>query len=111
MDGEEYWGWFMEPSNFDCHYLNDEYLCSSEIGQSAEEVHMGGWLGGGSSGGSDRSTDPTNPDTDVDGMPDGWEIRHRRWVGDVYTGGNEWTLIQTTLAMQKMQMGTVFQHL
>ena len=45
----------MEPSNFDCHYLNDEYLCSSEIGQSAEEVHMGGWLGGGSSGGSDRS--------------------------------------------------------
>ena len=91
-DGEEYWGWFIEPSNFDCHYLNDEYVCSSEIGQSAEEVHMGGWLGGGSSGGSDRSTDPTNPDTDGDGMPDGWEIRHRRWVGDVYTGGNEWTL-------------------
>ena len=91
-DGEEYWGWFIEPTNFDCHYLNEEYLCSSKIGQSAEEVHMGGWLNGGSSGGSDRSTDPTNPDTDGDGMPDGWEIKHRRWVGDVYTGGNEWTL-------------------
>ena len=25
-------------------------------------------------------------------MPDGWEIEHRRWIGDVYTGGNLWTL-------------------
>ena len=25
-------------------------------------------------------------------MPDGWEIKHRRWIGDIYTGGNEWTL-------------------
>ena len=25
-------------------------------------------------------------------MPDGWEIEHRRWIGDIYTGGNLWTL-------------------
>ena len=91
-DGEEYWGWFLDSSSFDCHYLNEEYLCNPEVGNSAIDVHLGGWLGTGSSGGSDRPTDPTNPDTDGDGMPDGWEIKHRRWIGDIYTGGNEWTL-------------------
>ena len=91
-DGQEYWGWFLESSDFDCHYLNQDYMCDSELGQAAIDVHLGGWLGGGSSGGSDRATDPTNPDTDGDGMPDGWEIRHRRWIGDTYTGGNDWTL-------------------
>ena len=25
-------------------------------------------------------------------MPDGWEIENRRWIGDVYNGGNLWTL-------------------
>ena len=91
-DGEEYWGWFLEPTNFECHYLNQQYLCDSALGQSASDVHMGGWTGTGSSGGSDLPTDPTNPDSDGDGMPDGWEIKHRRWIGDVYTGGNDWTL-------------------
>ncbi len=91
-DGEEYWGWFIDSTNFDCHYLNGEYSCDEGIGISSREVHLGGWLGTGSGGGSDTPSDPTNPDSDGDGMPDGWEIRHRRWIGDVYTGGNEWTL-------------------
>ncbi len=91
-DGEEYWGWFLDPTTFDCHYLNGAYVCDSGTGESAREVHLGGWLGSGSGGGSDGPTDPTNPDTDGDGMPDGWEIHHRRWIGDVYTGGNNWTL-------------------
>ena len=73
-DGEEYWGWFLEPTNFECHYLNQQYLCDSALGQSASDVHMGGGTGTGSSGGSDLPTDPTNPDSDGDGMPDGWEI-------------------------------------
>ena len=91
-DGEEYWGWFMESSLFDCYYLNTEYTCDQQVGEDAKEVHLGGWSGTGSSGGSDLPTDPTNPDSDGDGMPDGWEIKHRRWIGDIYTGGNEWTL-------------------
>ena len=91
-DGEEYWGWFMESSLFECYYLNTEYTCDQQVGEDAKEVHLGGWSGTGSSGGSDLPTDPTNPDSDGDGMPDGWEIKHRRWIGDVYTGGNEWTL-------------------
>mgnify|MGYP003324698556 FL=1 len=83
---------FVDSTNFDCHYLNGEYACDEDLGFSSREVHLGGWLGTGSGGGSDTPTDPTNPDSDGDGMPDGWEIRHRRWLGDVYTGGNEWTL-------------------
>ena len=91
-DGEEYWGWFADSTNFDCHYLNDEYLCDEETGDLAEQVHLEGWLGSGAGGGTDGPTDPTNPDTDGDGMPDGWEMEHRRWIGDVYNGGNLWTL-------------------
>ncbi len=91
-DGEEYWGWFIESSNFDCHYLNDQYLCDTEAGNAAKEVYLGGWQGSGSSGASDGPSDPTNPDSDGDGMPDGWEIEHRRWIGDTFTGGNQWTL-------------------
>ena len=91
-DGEEYWGWFIESSSMGCHYLNGDYICDGAVGQAAMEVYLGGWAGTGSSGGSDRPTDPTNPDTDGDGMPDGWEIEHRRWIGDVFTGGNEWSL-------------------
>ena len=26
-------------------------------------------------------------------MPDGWEMEHRRWIGDTYNGGNLWTLV------------------
>ena len=91
-DGQEYWGWFPESTIFECYYLNGEYICDSEIGNSARDVHLGGWLGSGSGGGTDSPTDPTNPDSDGDGMPDGWEIRNRRWIGDLYTGGNQWTL-------------------
>ena len=91
-DGEEYWGWFAESTNFDCHYLNDEYICDEDTGNLAEQVHLEGWLGSGAGGGTDGPTDPTNPDTDGDGMPDGWEMEHRRWIGDVYNGGNLWTL-------------------
>ena len=40
----------------------------------------------------DAGTNMNNPDSDGDGMPDGWEIIHRRWIGDIYSGGNEWTL-------------------
>ena len=58
----------------------------------AEQVHLEGWLGSGAGGGTDGPTDPTNPDTDGDGMPDGWEMEHRRWIGDTYNGGNLWTL-------------------
>jgi len=91
-DGEENWGWFLDSTSFDCHYLNGAYICDSITGEAAREVHLGGWLGSGSGGGSDAPTDPTNPDTDGDGMPDGWEIENRRWIGDVYTGGNNWSL-------------------
>ncbi|MBR84639.1 MAG: hypothetical protein CMA85_01675 [Euryarchaeota archaeon] len=91
-DGEEYWGWFAESTNFDCHYLNDDYICDEETGDMAEQVHLEGWLGSGAGGGTDGPTDPTNPDTDGDGMPDGWEMEHRRWIGDTYNGGNLWTL-------------------
>tara|TARA_B110000444_G_scaffold40011_1_gene35807 strand:+ start:5594 stop:11314 length:5721 start_codon:yes stop_codon:yes gene_type:complete len=91
-DGEEYWGWFTESTNFDCHYLNDEYLCDEDLGLLSEAVHLEGWLGSGAGGGTDGPTDPTSIDTDNDGMPDGWEISNRRWIGDVYNGGNLWTL-------------------
>ncbi len=91
-DGEEYWGWFADSTNFDCHYLNEDYVCSEEDGEAALQVHHSGWLGSGAGGGTDGPTDPTSADSDGDGMPDGWEIENRRWVGDVYTGGNLWTL-------------------
>jgi hypothetical protein len=91
-DGEEYWGWFAESTNFDCHYLNAVYICDETAGDFAQTVHYEGWLGSGAGGGTDGPTDPTNLDSDGDGMPDGWEIEHRRWIGDVYNGGNLWTL-------------------
>ena len=91
-DGEEYWGWFTESTNFDCHYLNQEYICDEVTGSEALSVHLEGWLGSGAGGGTDGPTDPTDTDSDGDGMPDGWEIENRRWIGDVYNGGNLWTL-------------------
>ncbi|MEL0268363.1 MAG: hypothetical protein VXA14_04570, partial [Euryarchaeota archaeon] len=91
-DGQEYWGWFADSTDFSCHYLNDEYICDDEVGEAALGVHLTGWLNSGAGGGTDGPTDPTSIDSDGDGMPDGWEIEHRRWIGDVYTGGNLWTL-------------------
>ncbi len=91
-DGEEYWGWFPDSTYFDCHYMNTDYICDESTGNDALKVHLEGWLGSGTGGGTDVPTDPTNPDSDGDGMPDGWEIKNRRWIGDEYTGGNIWTL-------------------
>ena len=91
-DGQEYWGWFTDSTDFSCHYLNEEYICDDSVGLAALDVHLSGWLNSGAGGGTDGPTDPTTKDTDGDGMPDGWEIEHRRWIGDVYTGGNMWTL-------------------
>ena len=91
-DGEEYWGWFADTTDFSCHYLNDDYICSEQDGEDALAVHLSGWLNSGAGGGTDGPTDPTSSDSDGDGMPDGWEIENRRWIGDFYTGGNMWTL-------------------
>ena len=97
-DGQEYWGWFYDSTPFQCHYLSTggpgipEQICDDSDGILARQVHLSGWLNSGSGGGADVPTDPSNPDTDGDGMPDGWEIENRRWIGDSYTGGNIWTL-------------------
>ena len=38
-----------------------------------------------------RGHGPDQSDSDGDGMPAGWEIEHRRWVGTAFDGGNNWT--------------------
>ena len=91
-DGSEYWGWFYADTNFTCYYLNGDYLCDESKGQAAASVYLNGWITTGSSGGTDLPTDPSNTDTDGDGMPDGWEIEYRRWIGADFTGGNDWSL-------------------
>ena len=73
-DGQEYWGWFADSTDFSCHYLNEEYICDDEVGEDALEVHLSGWLNSGAGGGTDGPTDPTSLDSDGDGMPDGWEL-------------------------------------
>ncbi len=92
LDGSEYWGWFYEETNFTCHYEIGEYVCDELEGQQAAQVYAVGYPGTQASGGTDRTTDPTNPDSDGDGMPDGWEIANRRWIGTEFHGGNEWSL-------------------
>jgi hypothetical protein len=92
FDGEEYWGFFLERTNFTCHYLNGDYLCDESTGQAARTTYVTGWSDSGAGGGTDRSIDPTNIDTDQDGMPDGWEIQYRRWIGQTFHGGNDWSL-------------------
>ena len=92
LDGEEYWGFFLESTNFTCHYLNGEYICDDVIGAAARNTYIAGWSDSGAGGGTDRSLDPTNVDSDGDGMPDGWEIKYRRWIGQTFHGGNEWSL-------------------
>jgi hypothetical protein len=85
-DGEEYFGFFYEKSNLWCHYnIQMQYICNDSAGQVANDTYLG-------FSSVDYGTDPTNHDTDGDGMPDGWEIEHRRWVGSTFTGGNNWTL-------------------
>ncbi|MEC9090320.1 MAG: hypothetical protein VYC11_03010, partial [Candidatus Thermoplasmatota archaeon] len=92
LDGEEYWGFFVDKTNFTCHYLNGDYLCDENTGEDARNTYITGWSDSGAGGGTDRTIDPTNTDTDGDGMPDGWEIKYRRWIGQTFTGGNEWSL-------------------
>ena len=43
-DGQEYWGWFADSTDFSCQYLNEEYICDDEVGDDALEVHLSGWL-------------------------------------------------------------------
>ena len=61
------------------------YQCDSQIGAQANQTYLG-------LVGADPATDPTNPDSDNDGMPDGWEIQNRRWIGVGFDGGNNWTI-------------------
>ena len=85
-DGEEYFGFYLEKTNLWCYYsVQMEYFCDAQVGQNANSTYL-------SLSTSDVGTDPTNLDTDGDGMPDGWEIEHRRWIGSSFTGGNNWSL-------------------
>ena len=85
-DGEEYFGFFLESTNLWCHYtVQLVYVCDDQAGETANATYLG-------LSSSDVGTDPTNFDSDGDGMPDGWEIIHRRWVGSSFTGGNNWSL-------------------
>ncbi len=85
-DGAEYFGYYYEQSNLWCHYsVQNEYICNDSAGLNANATYL-------SLSSSDASSDPMNWDSDGDGMPDGWEINHRRWIGSSYTGGNNWTL-------------------
>ena len=85
-DGAEYFGQFLEASVLWCHYDSAMvYICDDEAGKAANATYL-------EKDGIDQSTDPTNADTDGDGMPDGWEINNRRWIGEEFDGGNSWTL-------------------
>jgi hypothetical protein len=89
LDGSEYFGYFLEETNFDCYY-NPQliYSCDETLGEQARTLYT-------ASNALDIGTDPTVLDTDGDGMPDGWEIEHRRWIGNSYNGGNNWSLDPT----------------
>ena len=87
-DGAEYFGLFHEFTPLWCHYTNQfdyEHVCGDVAGQEANATYL-------SSLGIDVGTDATNPDSDGDGMPDGWEIQNRRWIGSSFTGSNNWTM-------------------
>ena len=85
-DGAEYFGFFYENSTLWCHYtVQLVYVCDDAAGQSANATYL-------NVANIDQGTDPTNHDSDGDGMPDGWEIEHRRWVGTSFSGGNNWSL-------------------
>ena len=89
LDGSEFFGYFLAETNFDCYY-NPQlvYTCDEALGQQARTTYSG-------LNSIDVGTDPTVLDTDGDGMPDGWEIQHRRWVGTSFNGGNNWSLDPT----------------
>ena len=80
----EFFGFYYGITEFDCHYIVEaDYVC--DVNNGAADSYL-------LTGGSDSPLDATNNDTDGDGMPDGWEIENRRWVGTTYTGGNNWSL-------------------
>ena len=87
-DGSEYFGIFHETTPLWCHYTNQydyEHICDESIAESVNTTYL-------SSLGIDLGTDATNQDSDGDGMPDGWELLHRRWIGATFTGSNNWTM-------------------
>ncbi len=94
-DGVEFYGEFGQLTDFSCHYLEDgTYVCDADLAAS--------WPVGTPLPGevarqnyaliSDHPTDPKATDSDGDGMPDGWEIMNRRWIGQTFSGANSWTL-------------------
>ena len=90
-DGAEYFALFHEVTPLWCHYTNQydyEHVCDESIGQAANTTYL-------QSLGIDSRTDATNSDSDGDGMPDGWELEHRRWIGSSFTGSNNWTMDPT----------------
>ena len=87
-DGAEYFGIFHEVTPLNCHYTNQydfEHVCDDAAGLAANNTYL-------QSLGIDSGTDATNPDSDGDGMPDGWELENRRWIGSSFTGSNNWTM-------------------
>ncbi len=87
-DGSEYFGIFHETTPLWCHYTNQYdyiHICDETIAESVNTTYL-------SSLGIDSGTDATNRDSDGDGMPDGWELEHRRWIGSTFTGSNNWTM-------------------
>ncbi|MDP6866166.1 MAG: hypothetical protein QGG62_04435, partial [Candidatus Poseidoniaceae archaeon] len=89
LDGSEFFGYFLGETNFDCYYTPQlVYTCDETLGEQARTTYS-------NLNSIDVGTDPTVLDTDGDGMPDGWEIQHRRWVGSTFNGGNNWSLDPT----------------
>ena len=85
-DGAEVHAFHLSTTTLWCYYdFQMTYRCDSTVGAAANQTYV-------DNAPTDAATDPTNPDSDGDGMPDGWEIEHRRWVGTAFDGGNNWTL-------------------
>ena len=74
LDGAEFFGYFLEETNL-IAIIPHNWLMFVMKQVSKQDVHYVNLNS------IDVGTDPTVLDTDGDGMPDGWEIQHRRWVG------------------------------
>jgi len=89
-DGSEVFGFYLDDSVLWCHYdrtpeIGGVHICDDDATLSANLTYL-------QQMGIDPGTDPTSTDSDGDGMPDGWEILHRRWIGETFDGWNNWTL-------------------